>query len=242
METRCTSSNRSMVIQVLENELHEKAVFHPAPEFLCTVGGYALQRDGILRTKEDSQGIFPILASLGLCDHPNIARYTSSSPFTYPTAPHSGKTLLNLFCIISARQLLMNKALAAAKAFYVMPSLMDSLIFHPPVTTADFLQILFWHENEYGGIRIDFENIEFTGFQMCRQEEAHIHHQISDLIIDASLSLDWVKPYTKNVRNRKYAFRIWLNSIGMIGPKYEEARHVMLDRLYGSSACRSIRR
>ena len=44
----------------------------------------------------------------------------------------------------------------------------------------------------------------------------------------------------KNIRNKKYAFRTWLNSIGMKGQDYEQARRIMLSRLPGRSDRRSL--
>ena len=81
-----------------------------------------------------------------------------------------------------------------------------------------------------------------TGFSLCPPEEVQIHRQLAERINHISASSHWIKPYTRNVRNKKYAFRTWLNEIGMIGPEYEEARTVMLGRLYGQSDRRVITR
>ena len=240
METKCTSSNRKMILHVLQNELGETVIIGPSPNFVCSVGAYSLLRDGRLTVDEDTKGIFRILASLGLCDFFYETVSPDSGAISYPVTGHSGRTLMNLFSIISSRQILLNNALNANKAFFVLPVLMNRLLAHPPVTVNEFLQALYGHDQEYGGIRIDQKNIEWTGFNRCNSEEKFIHIQLADLIMKAALSLNWVKPFTKNVRNRKYAFRTWLNMIGMIGPEYEEARQIMLGRLYGQSSQRKI--
>ena len=241
MEIKCTSSNRDMILHVLQNEVPEPIDFQPSPSFACSIGEYTLLRDGRLTVQEDTFGVFPILAALGLCDQPHIVEPITSRAFVYSMTGHSGRSLLNLFSIISSRQLFLNRALSASKAFYVLPSLMDSLIAHPPITVPEFIQVLYGREHEYGGIKIDLTYIELTGFRLCKQEETDIHHQLADLMMDAALSLNWVKPYTRNIRNKKYAFRTWLNSIGMIGPEYKQARQILLGRLYGQSDRRSIR-
>ena len=41
----------------------------------------------------------------------------------------------------------------------------------------------------------------------------------------------WIKPYTVNSRNKKYAMRTWMNSIGMTGDEFAEARNCLLDPL-----------
>ena len=241
MTTRCTSSNRELILHILQSEAQEPVVYHPAPDFACSVGEYTLHRDGTLTAQEDALAVFPLLAALQLCDCPVQTVPRAPAPFTYPMQGHSGKSLLNLFSIVSSRQVLLNKALAAPKAFFVLPSLMDDLLAHPPVTVPEFLQALYRRDQEYGGIRLDAETVELYGFRRGKPEEADIHRQLADVIMDTALSLNWVKPYTKNVRNRKFAFRVWLNAIGMSGPEYERARQVMLSRLYGRTDRRGLR-
>ena len=242
METRCTSGNREMILRVLQSEIGAPVVFHPSPDFACSVGGYTLLRDGRLAAEEDAGGVFPLLASMGLCDHPCALESPDSGAIFYPAEGWDGRRLMNLFGILSSRQQLLNRALAGNKAFFVLPSLMDDLLAHPPLTADEFLQALYGRAQEYGGLRVDRAGVEWTGFRRCRPEEAAIHRQLADRMMEAARTLNWVKPYTRNVRNKKYAFRTWLNMIGMIGPEYEPARRAMLDRLYGQSSQRSIKR
>ena len=232
-----------MILKVLQNELRENVIFKPSPYFSCSVGNYSLLRDGRIITDEDSHGIFQKLAFLGLCDAAPAPSSTVNHEFSYPIESNDGKVLLNIFCIISARQQFLNRALAAKKdAFRVAPSLMEHLLCHPPITRDEFLQALYSRDREYSGIHVERSIFILTGFSRCPPEEAQFHRQLADCIIHAAKSSQWIKPYTRNVRNKKYAFRTWLNEIGMIGPKYEEARLVMLGRLYGQSDRRCINR
>lgn len=159
----------------------------------------------------------------------------------YPMDEHTGQTLMNLLFIISARYELINCALDMRRSFYVERSLVESMLMHPPVSKWDFLHILYDREDEYRGIDFSAEQILFSGFRKGRPEEAYIHRQLADLIMHAAVSRKWVKPLTRRTRNRKYSFRTWLNSIGMTGPEYEEARAVMLSRLPGRSDRRRIK-
>lgn len=256
MEAKCISSNREMIVRVLQRETGAPVERHCAPSFACDVGPYTLRRDGMLMVDEDELGILPLLASLELCALDMGAGSSAADeqahelveadgvPLFYPMAGHSGRSLLNLFSIISSRQLLLNHALAAprGKGFRVDPSLMDDLLAHPPISVAEFFQALYGRDAEYAGVRLDRERIELTGFERCPSDERQLHCQLADRVMEAALTLRWVKAYTRNVRNRKYAFRTWLNAIGMRGPDYEEARRVMLRRLYGWTDRRGCRR
>lgn len=256
VEAKCISSNREMIVRVLQRETGAPVERHGAPSFACVVGPYTLRRDGRLTVDEDELGILPLLASLELCaldigagsgaadEQAHELVEADGAPLFYPMDGHSGRSLLNLFSIISSRQLLLNHALAAprGKGFRVEPSLMDDLLAHPPISVAEFLRALYGRDAEYAGVRLDRERIELTGFGRCPSDEQQLHRQLADRVMEAALTLRWAKAYTRNVRNRKYAFRTWLNAIGMRGPAYEEARRVMLGRLYGWTDRRGCRR
>ena len=154
----------------------------------------------------------------------------------------SAQLLINLFCIISSRQMILNQALGVRNAFCIRPALMDHILAHPAETVPEFLWALYRRDDEYRGIRVSRDFVEFNGFRKCSSDESGVHKKLADAIMRAAGSLKWVKPYTRNVRNRKYAFRTWLNSIGMTGPEYEDARQILLSRLYGSSDRRGLKK
>lgn len=240
MEVTCTSSNRDMILRVLARETCAEAEYRGAPSFTVSVGGYSLLRDGRITADADPRGVFPTLALLGLCDFPWEPDPPQPGLIAYPMACHSGRTLLNLLSILSARQRLLNQALAARDAFCIAPELMDCLLAHPPVTRAEFLQALYGRQGDYQGVSFSRAYVVLSGFQKGKPGEASIHRQLADRIMDAALSQAWVKPFTRNVRNKKYAFRTWLNAIGMTGPEYGEARRVLLGRLPGKTDRRRL--
>ena len=151
-----------------------------------------------------------------------------------------GGSLRNLLAILSARQVLLNKALAAKGAFVVAPALMRSLAAHPPETAVELLRALWGREEELRGVALDRERVALTGFLGCRREEDAVHRQLAACIWDTARNQKWVKPFTPRVRNQKYAFKAWLYTVGMDGPAHEEARRILLGRLPGTTARRSM--
>ena len=83
-------------------------------------------------------------------------------------------------------------------------------------------------------------HVILTGFRKGKSEEKQIHRQLADLMVNAARSRAWTKTFTPKVRNRKYVFRTWLNSIGMTAPEYEYARSILLSRLPGRSDRRTV--
>jgi hypothetical protein len=245
MKAQITSSDRTLIIRILERELGTTAVYAPLPSFSYTIGGCTLLRDGSIRTQTEdpaAKDAILVLASLGLCDYPYTAPEPAASPFVYPMAGMSAQMLINLMCIISSRQDLLNRALDAKGAFFASRALMEVILSHPPQTTAAFLQRLYGHEDDYRGVRFDLGHVALSAFDACPSNERQLHEQLAERIMHAARGHLWMKPFTNNVRNKKYALRSWLNAIGMQGPEYEESRRIMLSRAYGRSDYRPIPR
>lgn len=240
MIVRCTSGDRGLIISLLERKTGAEAVYHPMPEFSCIIGGYTLKRDGTIEYDPDADNgeaeVLQMLSELGLCEAPTAASDNKDCvQYSYPLYGHTGKTLLNLMCMISARYRLINNALACRGAFYIAPGLMNDLLAHPPVTIDEFRRSIYGRNEEYKGLRFNEDSVILSGFMKGKPEESHIHRQLADMMIKEALTRQWIKPFTKNVRNRKYAMKTWLVSMGMNGDEYTEARTVMLGRLYGRS-------
>lgn len=159
----------------------------------------------------------------------------SGSDFAYALNSDDVRFIKNLFCIFSARQLLINNAIDARGAFYISRRLMQDLLDHPPQTIAEYMQFLHGRSGEFAGIAINPDSIVLSGFAKGHPDETQIHKQLADLIVSSAKTRQHIKAFTHNARNRKYAFRTWLYSIGMKGPEYAEARNILLSRLYGKS-------
>ena len=153
METRCISSDRETILRILERETGETAREGGPPGFSVTVGGFALLRDGRLTAGEEGARVFPLLAGLGLCDWPWAPAPLPPETILCPMAGWDGGSLRNLLAILSARQVLLNKALDAKRAFFVAPSLMRSLAAHPPETAVELLRALWGREEELRGVQ-----------------------------------------------------------------------------------------
>lgn len=265
MRLKCLSGNRELILRVMEREIRAEAVYRPLPFFSYTVGDLTLTRDGFLVLGNDEEGVSGVrlrenkspkkgrkeikalrsLAELGLCEtvpYPEesdvVTEAADSRRFIYPVIEDGGRTLLNLMCIISARQLLINRSLDMPGALFIRKALMKRLLAHPPESANDFLRSIYNRDKEYRGVIFSPGSVEFTCFRKARPEEAAIHRQMADLIMNDAETKKWVKPFTRRAANKRDAYRTWINSIGMIGTEYEEARRVMLARLPGEASDR----
>lgn len=241
MEAKCTSSNREMILYVLQKETGAQVRYGFSPTFVCTVGTFTLTRDGKISSQTREPRIFSILASLGLCDFPYTPAPPVQGDFFYSMEPHSGTTLTNLLCMVSARQYLISAAIGCPGAFSVDSSLILRLQNHPPVTRAEFLQALYGSRQLCRGIRFDPSYIRLTGFKRSKTVEAPLCRQLADQMIQIALTKNWIKPFTTNIHNKKYAMHTLLNAIGMRGEAYAEARLAFTRSLSGNTAYKKMK-
>ena len=118
MKVRCTSSNRDLILHVLQKELGLTVKYSGSPAFSCSVGDYTLLRSGwIVYEGEFDHSVFEKLAFLGVCYYPITAQEPGEEDISYSMSEFTGSDLLNLFRMLSARYTLLNRALDARGAF-----------------------------------------------------------------------------------------------------------------------------
>ena len=231
MKVKCISDKRDYLLSILERELGENRVYHPLPYFSYSVGEYMVDRSGYIIADDDKSDLFPLLASLGFCEGNFREESSDEKSIFYCYDSSRVQTLINLFCIFSARAQLINKSLMARGAFTVSRPLMQSILNHPPLSTFEFFQMIYGRENDYRGIKVCHSYVSFPGFLKAPPEESNIHHQLADCIMNVALTKSWIKPFIKRPQNQKYVMKTWLNAIGMTGSEHEYARRIMLSRL-----------
>lgn len=232
MRIKCLSSNRDLITQIIQKETGSIIIKELSPSFNYIIGPYTITRDSFI-ISEDPLKIFPLLSSLGLCDYPYEIKEETNN-FTYSTDEHNGQSLTNLFCLISSHQHLLNKVVQK-RNFHIDKKLMKAMLSHQPETLYEFMQLLYFYPNSYSGITLNKNNITFTGFTDSPIPE-HIVRQYTDQLIGLSFQKKHIKAFTRNIRNRKYAMRTWLNALGFIGDDYAELRYYFTKDLDGNCA------
>ena len=250
MQAKCISLDRDLIIRIIENETGAISGNCFSPEFTCVIGAFTLTRSGFLQTADGIPHVFAILSELGLCEtidrgnqlsgssefpessetiEPVSKSRPAASDFIYSIKDHTGNTLVNILNTISARHILLNRALSSPGAFHADKCLIRDCLHHPPVSSWEFLQLLYHFPGAYRRVAFSPEDIRFTGFLKSRTVPLHVRRQLADHLMYAAVTRQWIKPYTVNSRNKKYAMRTWLNSIGMTGDEFAEARKWLLD-------------
>ena len=83
-------------------------------------------------------------------------------------------------------------------------------------------------------MRLTGGTLVFTAFP-----DDETYRALAGLIVKAALSLRWIKSKEPTGENEKYTFRVWLNTLGMKGTAYANARAELLKNLSGDTAYRT---
>ena len=84
------------------------------------------------------------------------------------------------------------------------------------------------------GLRVAGEHLVFTGFP---PNEAY--QMLANCMVQKASRIRYAKAKSAPVVNEKYTFRVWLNSLGMIGEEFKDARRVLLRNFNGNGSFRT---
>ena len=222
-------TDRMPLIEALERETGQKAVYCGAPSFKYTVGSNTVYRDGSLES--DDTELIRKLEEDGL-----IEGITEAESISYPLDDFTGRSLVNLVNSLSAREKLLNKAADHPNAFHMSVGLVRELREQNPSTISEFMDVVFANGGEKAmrGLRITGSAISFPGFP-----DTPTFHALADLMVRAAVTQGWIKPVAKDSGNEKYSFRVWLNALGMKGAEYKTARAELLSHFEGDPSFRT---
>lgn len=222
-------TDRKKLVEAVEKATGQKAKYCGAPGFKYTIGDHAVLRDGSLET-EDME-LVRRLAGEGL-----IECEQDEGGISFPMDGFTGRNLTNLVNSIAAREKMLNKAVDHPNAFHMAVGLVRSLKEENPATISAFMDVVFKNGGEKAmrGVRVGRESISFPGFP-----DTDTFRALAGLMVKTAKEAVWIKPVAKENGNEKYGFRVWLNSLGMKGPEYKQARAELLSHFEGDSAFRT---
>ena len=232
--------DRKLLVEQLEKVLNYPAVYCGAPSFSYKVRGYTVHRNGTIEVRSDkvSKKVLQSLADCGLIEPIELFK---DDGISFSMDGFTGRTLSNIVFMFASKANLINKSIAVPNAFHVDDSLIHDLTKENPDTVSDFMRIL----SKNGGFKamrglyISNGRLFFVGFNpRANMDEKAAQRALAELMVNYAIKKLWARPYTVNVVNEKYYFRIWLNSIGMIGESYSRVRRILLQRLEGNQTYR----
>lgn len=230
MQIKGIVRDRHLLVDALSRELGESAMYCGAPTFSYRIGAYTVLRDGSIEADEPDEELLSRLSAQGLIE-------TAPPEGTAITVPlPSGRALTNLIFMLAAKTSFINKAIGVSDAFFVSDALVKELKIANPSTQEEVMEAIHrcGGEDAMKGIRIIGEQLLFTGFPT-----APAYQMFADCLVQTAGRIHYAKAKRVPVVNEKYTFRVWLNSLGMIGDAFKEARRVLLRNFQGNGSFRT---
>ena len=233
--------DRKEMVKQLGQHFGVKAQYMGAPSFAYQIQTSAriitIDREGRITTESGKEVEFDTLINETMDEKEHIA---------YEVAVlmegHTGRTLRNLVNMIYSKQHLIKKSLGTTVDI-VGADFSIGINEVPIETLEDFKTTLEdIGEKSCEGIEFDFYKNTLT-FSFLEEEVApeklEAYTQFVALLNQQAKELKRASAKVKPTDNEKYAFRVWLLRLGMIGDEYKMARKILLENLDGNSAFRS---
>ena len=210
-----TGEKRKALAVAVSQELDAPMKYLGAPTFAYEVGGYRIDKSGMLEGEDD----FGLVAELcGLHNFKAVGEggmQTSGDPEAEETCglaiemPRDGftdATIENLKRLVESKATIIKKALGITEL---------------PLEVSD-------------------ETIRFAWFKgLADAETVKVYTHFVTALCETAKAQTRVSAVEKAVENEKYAFRCFLLRLGFIGPEYKDDRKLLLSNLSGSSAFRN---
>ena len=226
-------TDRNVVINALERFTEKPAIYCGPPSFKYKVGEYVVLLDGSIECLDfDGNQLMPFMQENGF-----LQRERNKGQIIVPF--QNVRTVVNIINTLFTRGPLINKAFGI-RSFYVEEELVNMLRIEKPSSVPEVLECFnLCGRSALRGIRLSANSIEFNGFAFEEgTAEFNTAKTLAEMITHAAKSRKWVKAELLNVINEKYSFRIWLNTIGMVGKEFQMERKLLLKNLDGDISYR----
>lgn len=233
---------------MIAEAIGEQPKYAGVPSFNYNAGGWTIDKQGFVTTPE--MGIKEEHVTLRMAlDAINIAgaKPEGNLTITLPMDGHNGNTLRNLVNLIWSKQTLIQKALARYEAI-LAASLVKAINAVPIETLEDFVRVV--NAAIEGGeitgrsdpdIDLVERTISFSFFNASLDaEEVHAFGVLCWQLNEQAKKQKSSSTKQKDGVNDKYAFRCFLLKLGFIGSDYKTERGILLNRLAGNAAYRTI--
>lgn len=232
--------DRKQIVKELCKRLNVDSEYLGAPSFEYQVGDYRVQKNGDVQVEDEKVNLDLIreLVAAELLQDPEAIEEPEVT-ISIPLEGHTVRSIINLLHTFCSREKLINRSLGCSHAFCMNKEFVDSLDKEEPESVSEILKRM----EDTGGLDInrgllfDEDKITFTGFPGTKDKDlVNTYLQFVSLINKMVMEQRRVSKDRSDTENEKYAFRVWLINLGMIGDEYKTARKILLKNMPGNSS------
>ncbi|MDR3602079.1 MAG: virulence factor [Desulfosporosinus sp.] len=236
---------RKQIASNIAEALGEEVKYQGPPTFAYLIAGWRVDRNGVVTSPEieDNKILRTVLEALktaGVIPEGN-------GTVTLPLNDHDGNSLRNTVNIIWSKQKLIQKALDWQAS--IIPAGLVNAINAVPIDSLEEFAEAVNKAIDAGAIEEDSQlefdlidkSISFSFFNaILNIEEVLAYRTLCQLINEQGRKQKFSSTNQREVINEKYAFRVWLLKLGFIGEIFKTERKILLSKLDGDAAYRTI--
>lgn len=240
-----TGAKRKSLVGAVSQELNAQTKYLGAPTFAYEVGGYTIDRNGVLEGENNTDLVSD------LCDLHDFKAVTEEYDIPLPEAePILGNVSTPNEAALDSN-ITPYKDYPVSSIYAPLEVESISLTIEMPkdgftdASIENLIRLIESKENlikktlgaESLPVEIGEETIRFPWFQSEQnpdETKAYVHFIAA--LCEMAKTQKRINFTNKDVDNEKYAFRCFLLRLGFIGPEYKNERKILLRRLTGSAA------
>ncbi len=209
-----TGAERKRLVSAISEVLNAPAKYLGAPSFAYEVGGYNISIDGVV-TGEENQNLFAGLAEYGFTPEQKLQEETSAQ-----TEPETNRLVIEYpldgFTLKAIDNL---TKMVFAKEELIKKALGAEEL---PIQIPDEQHIAFpWFSIDSDGDTVNAYAQFITALCKTAKDKKRVTSTAPEVF-----------------ENEKFAMRVWLISLGMVGTEFSTARKLMMKNLNGNSGWR----
>lgn len=234
--------DRKQIVSALQEHLGAKAKYKGAPSFAYQIEKegktYTIDREGRIWSEQVEVTLESILKEKESDHKPTTENADTQEHkiIKLRMDEHTGRSLRNFINMIYSKQHLIRKSLGVQSQ--LIDETLVSKINDTEIETLQEFQNTIGEAIQNSSLEFDFDKttilIHLEGSLTI--DEIDAFNTLINLVDKSAKAQRHASFKVKETENEKYAFRVWLIRLGMIGDEYKEARKVLLKDLSGNSA------
>lgn len=235
--------DRKKIVDALQEHFAVKAKYKGAPSFAYEIEAdgesYVIDREGRIWHGKDVVTLGILLVekeSDNKTTIENTVTKASDHVIRLAMSEHTGRSLRNLINMVYSKPHLIRKSLGIQSQ--LIDESLVSKINEAEIETLQEFQNTIGEATQNYSLEFDFDNSTIL-IHLEASLTTDVFDAFNTLInlVDKSAKAQRHATFkVKETENEKYAFRVWLIRLGMIGDEYKELRKVLLKNLAGNSA------
>ena len=228
---------RKALAQAIGQIKETAPVYMGTPSYAYDIDGIILDKEGSIEIDNSSESEYLIerLMDMGFdaeveVEQPGIVIKVSIDDF-------DRRQVDNLINLIYSKQKLLN-ASVGRDAFFVSEGLVNYLREEKDISKESAIEVAS-RFGEIEGFSFEEDAVLFTGFSEAEGEEVTAYASVAAMIVSHARAHKNIHAKLTEAENEKYAMRIWLNQVGLLGRGGKEIRKTMMKRLSGNAAFRT---